>query len=162
MAEYSSHMQVGEKDNFIMSILRQLFRYQRFCAYCRVKGAPAAPGNEAADKGKADDTDFGWRQLPTTQLTEKQAKKMNDGQQKCVVAKSNPKSFYPCSKPEQEVWRSLRQDNADSCAECHQQIYKPEGQRASEGQIMAIIHITDDTHESINRTDEKKNTHIIQ
>ena len=59
MAEYSSHMQVGEKDNFIMSILRQLFCYQRFCAYCRVKGAIAAPGNEAADKGKADDTDFG-------------------------------------------------------------------------------------------------------
>lgn len=87
---------------------------------------------------------------------------MNDGQQKCVVAKSNLKSFYPRSKLEQKMRRSLRQNDTDSCAECHQQIYKPEGQCAAEGQIMAIIHITDDTHESINRTDEKKDTHIIQ
>ena len=87
---------------------------------------------------------------------------MNDGQQKRIVAKGNPKSFYPRSKLEQKMRRSLRQDDADSCAECHQQIYEPEGQRAAEGQIMAIIHITDDTHESINCTDEKKNTHIIQ
>ena len=87
---------------------------------------------------------------------------MNDCQQKRIVAKSNPKSFYPSSKLEQKMRRSLRQDNADSCAECHQQIYEPEGECAAEGQIMAIIHITDDTHESINRTDEKKNAHIIQ
>ena len=26
---------------------------------------------------------------------------------------------------------------------------------------MAIIHVTDDTHESINSTDEKKNSHLV-
>ena len=41
---------------------------------------------------------------------------MNDCQQKCVVAKSNPKSFYPRSKLEQKMRRSLRQNDTDSCA----------------------------------------------
>ena len=59
-------------------------------------------------------------------LLKSRQKKMNDGQQKCVVAKSNPKSFYPRSELEQKMRRSLRQNDTDSCAECHQQIYKPE------------------------------------
>ena len=58
MAEYSSHMQVGEKDYSIMCIVRQFFCYQQFCTYRGMKGAIAAPSNEAADKGKTDNTYF--------------------------------------------------------------------------------------------------------
>ena len=52
-------MQVGEKDDFIICALRQLGRHQRLCAHRRVEGTPAAPGDEAADEGEAEDAEPG-------------------------------------------------------------------------------------------------------
>ena len=59
MAEDASQMQVGEKDDFIICALRQLGRHQRLCAHRRVEGTPAAPGDEAADEGEAEDAELG-------------------------------------------------------------------------------------------------------
>ena len=59
MAKNAPQMQVGEKDDFVISALRQLGRYQRLCAHRRVEGTPAAPGDEAADEGEAEDAELG-------------------------------------------------------------------------------------------------------
>ena len=59
MAEDAPQMQVGEKDDFIICALRQLGRHQRLCAHRRVEGTPAAPGDEAADEGEAEDAELG-------------------------------------------------------------------------------------------------------
>ena len=59
MAEDAPQMQVGEKDDFIICALRQLGRHQRLCAHRRVESTPAAPGDEAADEGEAEDAEPG-------------------------------------------------------------------------------------------------------
>ena len=58
MTEDAPQMQVGEKDDFIICALRQLGRHQRLCAHRRVEGTPAAPGDEAADEGEAEDAEL--------------------------------------------------------------------------------------------------------
>ena len=58
MTEDAPQMQVGEKDDFIICALRQLGRHQRLCAHRRMEGTPAAPGDEAADEGEADDAEL--------------------------------------------------------------------------------------------------------
>ena len=59
MAEDAPQMQVGKKDDFVISALRQLGRHQRLSAHRRVEGTPAAPGDEAADEGEAEDAEPG-------------------------------------------------------------------------------------------------------
>ena len=59
MAKNAPQMQVGKKDDFISGALRQLGRQQRLCAHRRMEGTPAAPGDEAADEGEADDAEPG-------------------------------------------------------------------------------------------------------
>ena len=86
---------------------------------------------------------------------------MEQGQQDGVVGKGNPEAFKPRGELEQQRWRSLRQNDADSSAERQQQINESEGRRAAHGQSVAIIQIAYEAQNKVDSADEKQDTHII-